>query len=219
MRDLFISVNMDSYKSSNYINIPELEKDTYDNFKEELNKKYKSYFAKSINKKNQLYTISEFMDRIFPILNSNFTIQNLEKINNDYNKKIGYKSIYLEDSSRFYKEEQEILLKDRFFSFGFKNNNFFDYLFKKNIIPEHIKFKKLKSKISSKLRDEVWKKEYKDLIEGKCPIKNCKHIIYKTNFNCGHIISEYNGGETNLQNLRPICTYCNSKMGINNWIN
>ena len=35
-------------------------------------------------------------------------------------------------------------------------------------------------------------------------------------FNCGHIIAEVNGGETNVSNLRPICQNCNSSMGITN---
>ena len=35
-------------------------------------------------------------------------------------------------------------------------------------------------------------------------------------FHCGHIISEANGGEIKLDNLRPICHSCNSSMGTVN---
>jgi len=215
MRNLFTSINMDSYKSQNYINIPELEKNNFDELKEKLYNKYKNYFAKSINTRNQLYTLSEFMDKIHKC--NDINIDEIEKFNLLYNKQIGYKSLYLEDKSRFYKEEQDIIGKQSFYTFAFKNNNFIEYLLNK-IQPIHTKFKKNKSRITPKLRESVWIKEYNELIEGICPIKDCNHIIYKNNFNCGHIISEYNGGETNLDNLRPICTSCNSKMGTKNWI-
>jgi len=36
------------------------------------------------------------------------------------------------------------------------------------------------------------------------------------NFACGHIISEYEGGSLDVNNLRPVCTTCNSSMGIRN---
>ena len=37
-----------------------------------------------------------------------------------------------------------------------------------------------------------------------------------TNFHCGHVIAEVNGGETNINNLRPICSGCNLSMGSMN---
>jgi hypothetical protein len=157
------------------------------------------------------------MDKMYGNLGNNINIDDIVKRNLLYNKKIGYKSLYLEDKTRFYKEEQDIIEKQNFYTFAFKNNNFMEYLFN-NSDPIHHKFKKIKSRITPKLRESVWTKEYNELSEGKCPIKSCNHIIYKNNFNCGHIISEYNGGETNLENLRPICTSCNSKMGTKNWI-
>ena len=33
------------------------------------------------------------------------------------------------------------------------------------------------------------------------------------NFHCGHVISEANGGDLTIQNLRPICAPCNLSMG------
>jgi hypothetical protein len=35
-------------------------------------------------------------------------------------------------------------------------------------------------------------------------------------FQCGHIISEFNGGEATIQNLIPLCQLCNSSMGKSN---
>ena len=31
-------------------------------------------------------------------------------------------------------------------------------------------------------------------------------------FHCGHIISEFNGGNLDVENLKPICQPCNSSM-------
>ena len=36
------------------------------------------------------------------------------------------------------------------------------------------------------------------------------------NFICGHIVSGYNGGKINVDNLRPICMSCNLSMGTKN---
>jgi 5-methylcytosine-specific restriction endonuclease McrA len=35
-------------------------------------------------------------------------------------------------------------------------------------------------------------------------------------FECGHVISEFNGGTNKLNNLKPICVSCNSSMGTQN---
>ena len=36
------------------------------------------------------------------------------------------------------------------------------------------------------------------------------------NFHCGHVVSEANGGDLTIQNLRPICAPCNLSMGRRN---
>ena len=36
------------------------------------------------------------------------------------------------------------------------------------------------------------------------------------NFECGHIVSVKEGGETNIENLLPICSSCNKSMGTEN---
>jgi 5-methylcytosine-specific restriction endonuclease McrA len=45
-----------------------------------------------------------------------------------------------------------------------------------------------------------------------CKVTN----ITQMSFHCGHIISEFNGGEINLDNLKPICSSCNLSMGKRN---
>lgn len=62
----------------------------------------------------------------------------------------------------------------------------------------------------------VWNKHIGDEI-GKTKCLCCKlQDIYQASFSCGHIISEYNGGELKLDNVKPICASCNSSMGTKN---
>tara|TARA_B100001063_G_scaffold246791_1_gene287650 strand:+ start:3173 stop:4324 length:1152 start_codon:yes stop_codon:yes gene_type:complete len=83
---------------------------------------------------------------------------------------------------------------------------------------EEIKKKKRvrkKKKIPKLLRQEVWKKHIGNTLEGICTC--CEKIsISISNFECGHIIAEAKGGETNINNLKPICSACNRGMGMMN---
>jgi hypothetical protein len=92
----------------------------------------------------------------------------------------------------------------------------------KNIITKiqadsEIKKEKQKKKIIPlALRRNVWNKHIGEEI-GKTLCLCCKlSNISQMNFSCGHIISETNGGEINLENLKPICVSCNSSMGTQN---
>jgi hypothetical protein len=66
------------------------------------------------------------------------------------------------------------------------------------------------------LKRNVWNKHIGEDI-GKVLCLCCKltHIT-QMNFSCGHIISEFHGGELKLNNLKPICVSCNSSMGTKN---
>jgi hypothetical protein len=77
--------------------------------------------------------------------------------------------------------------------------------------------KKIKKKsIPLTLKRNVWNKHIGEDI-GKTLCLCCKLTdITQLNFSCGHIISEFNGGELKLNNLKPICISCNSSMGIKN---
>lgn len=79
----------------------------------------------------------------------------------------------------------------------------------------NIKEKK-KTNIPSKRKTEVWEKyigEYK----GLCMICN-KTPIKSTEFECCHVVSEYNGGSIDISNLRPGCSSCNKSMNKSNMI-
>jgi 5-methylcytosine-specific restriction endonuclease McrA len=70
------------------------------------------------------------------------------------------------------------------------------------------------------LRFKVWEKEFGNEIHGKCPLPNCSFILLKhhdTSFQCGHIIPISKGGKKTLENLRPICSNCNARMGSYSW--
>ena len=52
---------------------------------------------------------------------------------------------------------------------------------------------------------------------GKIKCMCCKlSDITQLTFDCGHIISEHNGGLVTLDNLKPICRLCNSSMSTMN---
>jgi hypothetical protein len=88
---------------------------------------------------------------------------------------------------------------------------------KEEVEADNIKpAKKKKEKIPATVRKIVWNTYIgKDNSVGKCLCCNAEDIS-STNFECGHIKSEKNGGEVNIDNLRPICGHCNKSIGGNN---
>jgi hypothetical protein len=70
-----------------------------------------------------------------------------------------------------------------------------------------------KAKIPKHIKNLVWNKYIgADNATGKCIC--CRQAtISNTSFDCGHVIAEANGGDMNINNLRPICRDCNAGMG------
>ncbi len=63
------------------------------------------------------------------------------------------------------------------------------------------------------LKRKVWSKWIGDK-KGMSKCLCCKLTdISQMSFHCGHIISRNNGGDLNVNNLKPICQSCNSSMG------
>ena len=94
-----------------------------------------------------------------------------------------------------------------------KLNNF------KVIAPREF-VKEPRKPIPKKLRDEVWKKYYSNEDVGACFCCN-KEIYQKSSeitktWNCGHIISDHDGGGMTIENMRPVCFDCNQKMKTQN---
>jgi 5-methylcytosine-specific restriction endonuclease McrA len=76
---------------------------------------------------------------------------------------------------------------------------------------------KYKKKVIPKaLKNKVWDK-YIGIDIGQTKCLCCKITnISQLNFHCGHIISEKDGGELTMDNLKPICGSCNWSMGTMN---
>jgi 5-methylcytosine-specific restriction endonuclease McrA len=84
----------------------------------------------------------------------------------------------------------------------------------KPVKPKPVKEKK--KAIPKKIKILVWNK-YIGEDEGSSKCLCCKVTkITQMNFVCGHILSESHGGEITIDNLRPICSECNSSMGTTN---
>jgi len=80
----------------------------------------------------------------------------------------------------------------------------------------------MKEKIPKALREQVWISHMGKKFEAKCYIRWCKNRITVFDFQCGHNIPESKGGKTDLSNLKPICSRCNSSMNdsytIDEWV-
>jgi hypothetical protein len=74
---------------------------------------------------------------------------------------------------------------------------------------------KAKDKIPATVKNSLWRQYFNKNINGKCCCCKVENISIK-NFDCGHVISEKNGGDISLENLRPICRLCNSSMSTMN---
>jgi hypothetical protein len=73
-----------------------------------------------------------------------------------------------------------------------------------------------KKSIPSPVKRQVWN-EYIGEEIGKSKCYCCRLTdITQMSFHAGHIISEKDGGEISVNNLRPICQNCNSSMGTMN---
>ena len=81
--------------------------------------------------------------------------------------------------------------------------------------------KKVKQKIPIKLRNMIWTKYVGNTITGICFCCRKNTITSfsgeKNTFEAGHIKSEHNGGEININNLLPICKKCNRSMNVKHW--
>jgi len=71
-----------------------------------------------------------------------------------------------------------------------------------------------KKKIPLAMREQVWilylgEKNFKN----KCNVIWCENTITPFTFEVGHNVPESKGGQTCIDNLRPICSKCNKSMG------
>lgn len=73
-----------------------------------------------------------------------------------------------------------------------------------------------KRSIPKKMREMVWNRYIGENV-AVAPCWCCQSTMIKnTDFVCGHVVAESCGGDTNVDNLRPICSMCNLSMGTKN---
>jgi hypothetical protein len=76
--------------------------------------------------------------------------------------------------------------------------------------------KKRKKTISKTNKEKVWNKYFGNVKDTLCYCCEINPINCMTNYYCGHVIAEANGGDISIENLRPICNPCNLGMGTMN---
>lgn len=75
-----------------------------------------------------------------------------------------------------------------------------------------------KRTIPKPLREQVWRKYFGNSTDGVCQgICKPRNKITAFHFECGHIYPESRGGETAVENLIPLCSYCNKSLGSNDF--
>jgi len=96
-------------------------------------------------------------------------------------------------------------------------NIFSDKLNSLKTIASPVEFiKKPRKNIPVKIRNIVWDAYFGKEEIGTCFC--CNEYIFKKGseptktWNCGHVVSDHDGGETTVDNMRPVCFTCNQKM-------
>lgn len=212
MFTLFKEINLDSYKNSAYVSLPQekatLANEVHDYFA-------KKPFATTTNQKSKLYTSRAFVNCL---INSGYLEEftHISEIISDMESKHADFIIQI-DLSKLYVEERDCIE----FIMPMKNVNFLDYLVNPFVEPVYNgKGKAAKGTISKNLslalKRAVWDKHV-GMKEGltRCPVCNI-NTIYQSSFHGGHIIAQSKGGTDTVDNLKPICQSCNSSMGTTN---
>lgn len=80
-----------------------------------------------------------------------------------------------------------------------------------------LKKNKTKKKIKSAIREKVLDRDFgEEYTFGKCFV--CNNKLKRKNAHMGHIIPESKGGCATVENLKAICSNCNTSMGTENLI-
>jgi hypothetical protein len=119
-------------------------------------------------------------------------------------------------------DDYKLICDNYKFYLGMYNSVNEDFIFKwiVEIIDEHtgnkIKPKRKKRKIPKQIRANVWSEWIGDKTTGVCFSCRQNKLQHMTNWECGHIISDKDGGDLSISNLRPLCSTCNKSMGARN---
>lgn len=245
MKQFFIELNKHTEISEEIMNADNLDdKEIIEETAKHFFYKYAPIFAKDETKRVRLPKIrkNDFQNMIGMLLklckqyNQSTNIIGVIDIINmieDENKRYSNQDWYNQlKSSSAYRNKVIALAKETDFWLGFSKNHRDYYMnwvlscFQKHMNIEIISEKsstprisrtpRKKSKIPKSLKSAVWNRYIgKQHGEAYCPI--CKdRTIQKEHFFAGHVVSEHHGGEVSVDNLRPICSLCNSSMSTTN---
>jgi 5-methylcytosine-specific restriction endonuclease McrA len=70
-----------------------------------------------------------------------------------------------------------------------------------------------KKAVPKAIREQLWIQKVGRKFETKCKTTWCRNKINVFDFQAGHDVPECKGGTTDITNLQPICSRCNSSMG------
>lgn len=133
-------------------------------------------------------------------------------------EKIGVKNYAIDEAFYFYElrntEEvvlitnNNLLLKDEPQRMRYVNK-YIDYI--KRLTSE----KNKRKSIPKKVKDDLWINYFGEkTATGNCYV--CRSEIRITKFEAGHVIPDSKGGQPTIENLRPVCSYCNKSIGDEN---
>ena len=233
MRSLYNSINKDSTKNEIFVTQNIIIQARAEKFLKFFKNNYKDLLPNKVNKMNKRYTIEMLRDELIKMNFFDKEKHKEENIYSDMREEESYERFLLRSSSEFFKayDYQKYVNEDQLDNlfyvdeakfikekqvFMLMRNNFLDWIRDKTIPPKH-ESKKPRKSIPAPVRNNVWNREYGDSCNGKCPITACNKMLTKTDWECGHIISHYNGGKIKVENLRPICGQCNNDMSSMNW--
>jgi len=147
----------------------------------------------------------DFMDRLITL--NNEVRERVEKGDFEY-----FRSRGLDWTDKIFKQRFETCKKDcGGFCLGiFRKHGWIEMVFEEKDDVVHSLNKK--QKIPQTLKTLLWEKTFPNKYKGKCAVCN-RSNINALNFEAGHVLSEKNGGEIRLDNLRPICSACNKSQG------
>lgn len=170
-----------------------------------LQTNYKNFFSKALDG-NKIHRPHIHFNKIqekladYDLVLKRGEIDFISKLE-ELNKKIKTEGCSEEDKELFDKIEK----KGGFYPGIIPKHEWIDIIFDE-------KRKYTKQKIPQKLRIEVWERDIGNSMVGVCTLCEKTKISF-TDFHCGHMKAERNGGKTTLSNLKAICRLCNLSMG------
>jgi len=160
-------------------------------------------YLDSNNFLTQLTDIYEDEKDKLNINNSQILINIIENLNMNYSKKNS--EWFPSKGTVKNKNLIDTILKNNCLFLGMIPNQWPNHLIQ---IPDNIK----EENITQAFRQAIWLKYCGETYKTKCLCCNSNEISVH-NFECGHILSKKNGGLISMDNIIPICSFCNRSMG------